>query len=80
MHPDYEDPFAELLRLSLQDPSGTWPSLYYDLSGLASQSWVVTGDVSSYHQIGRAVIGGDEGWEVYVGTIGLPPRIQDIGV
>ena len=80
MHPDYEDPFAELLRLSLQDPSGTWPSLYYDLSGLASQSWVVTGDVSSHHQIGRALIGDDGGWEVYVGTIGLPPRIQDIGV
>ncbi len=36
--------------------------------------------MSSYHQIGRALIGGDGGWEVYVGTIGLPPRIQDIGV
>jgi len=80
MHPDYEDPFAEILRLSLQDPSGTWPSLYYDLSGLVGQSWVVTGDLSSLQQIGRAVIDSDGGWEVYVGTIGLPPRIQDIGV
>lgn len=82
MHPDYEDPFVEIFRLSQQDPNGVWPAFYYDFSPLEGQSWVVTGDASELFQVGRTISDGTNGEarEVYVATQGFPPVIQAIEV
>ena len=77
MFPNYEDPFIELARLATDNPDGSWPPFRFDLSGLSSLSWTITGDALDLFQIARATNGSQE---IYLEIHGSPPRIVSIEV